>query len=57
VSLVDEDIDVSPQIQICRHVAELVDHRHDDAPVVVAQELVEPGDAVRVLQIAQAERG
>ena len=33
-----------------------MDHRHDDAPVVVAQELVEPGDAAGVLQIAQAER-
>ena len=36
VRLVDEDIDVLPQIQIRRHVAELVDHCYDDAPVVVA---------------------
>ena len=43
--------------EIRRHVAELVDHRHDDAPVVVLQELVEPGDAAGVLQIAEAERG
>ena len=33
-----------------------MDHRHDDAPVVVAQELIEPGDAVGVFQITQAER-
>ncbi len=40
-----------------RHVAELVDHGHDDAAVVVAQQLVEPGDAAGVLQVTQAERG
>ena len=47
----------SRMIQVRRYVAELVDHRHDDASVVVAQELVEPGDAAGVLQVAQAERG
>ncbi len=57
VGLVDEDVDVRAGVEIRRHVAELVDHRHDDAPVVVLQELVEPGDAAGVLQIAQAERG
>ena len=40
VGLVGEDLDVLPQVQIRRHVKELVDHRHDDASVVVAQELV-----------------
>jgi hypothetical protein len=57
MGFVDEHVDVLPQVQIRRHVAELVDHRHDDAPVVVAQQLVEPGDAAGMLQVAQAERG
>jgi len=39
------------------HIAELVNHRHNDAPVVIFQQLVEPGDAPSVLQIAQTERG
>jgi hypothetical protein len=39
VGLVDEDVDVRARVQVRRHVAELVDHGHDDAPVVVAQEL------------------
>ena len=56
MSLVDQDIDILPQIQIRRHIAELMDHRHDDASVVVAQELIEPGDAVGVFEITQAER-
>jgi hypothetical protein len=57
VGFVDQDVDVRARVQVRRHVAELVDHRHDDAPVVVAQQLVEPGDAAGVFQIAQAERG
>ena len=39
VGLVGEDLDVLPQVQIRRHVAELVDHCRDDTSVVVAQEL------------------
>jgi hypothetical protein len=57
VGLVDEDVDVRAGVEIRRHVAELVDHRHDDAPVIVLQKLVEPGDAGGMFQIAQAERG
>ncbi len=57
MGFVDEDVDVCARVEIRRHVAELVDHRHDDAPVVVAQQPVEPGDAAGVLQVAQAERG
>ena len=34
VGLVDQHEDVLARVQIRRHVAELVDHRHDDAPVV-----------------------
>ena len=34
VSLVDQDEDVLPRVEVRGHVAELVDHRHDDAPVV-----------------------
>jgi hypothetical protein len=56
VGLVDEHVDVRARVEVRRHVAELVDHRHDDAPVVVAQQLVEPGDAAGVLQVAQAQR-
>jgi len=57
VGFVDEDVDVRARVEIRRHVAELVDHRHDDAPVVATQQLVEPGDATGVLQVALAERG
>ena len=57
VRFVDEDVDVPPRVQVRRHVAELVDHRHDDPAVVVPKKLIETGDAARVLQIAQAERG
>ena len=57
VGFVDEDVDIRARVEIRRHIAELVDHRHDDAPVVVLQQLVEPGDATGVLQVAQAERG
>ena len=57
VRFVDENVDVRANIDIGRHIAELVDHRHNNAPVVVAQQLVEPGDAASVLQIAQTECG
>ena len=56
VRLVDQDVDVRPRVQVRRHVAELVDHRHDDAAVVVLQQLVEPRDAAGVLHVAQAQR-
>ncbi len=36
VGFVDQDVDVRARVQVRRHVAELVDHRHDDAPVVVS---------------------
>ena len=38
VGLVNEDVDIRAPIDICWHVMELVDHRHDDAPVVVSSE-------------------
>jgi hypothetical protein len=57
VRFVDEDVDVRSVIDIGRHIAELVNHRHNDAPVVIFQQLVEPGDAPSVLQIAQTECG
>jgi len=57
VGFVDQHVDVRARVQVRRHVAELVDHRHDDAAVVVAQQLVEPGDAAGVLQVALAQRG
>jgi hypothetical protein len=44
VGYVDEEVDVLPLVQVRRHVAEVVDHRVCDAVVVVAQELIEPGD-------------
>ena len=52
VGFVDEDVDVFPLVQVRRDVAEFVDHRDDDAAVVVAQELVEPGDAGGVFEVA-----
>ena len=54
VGFVDEDVDVRALVEIRRHVAELVDHRHDDAPVVVPKQPVEPRDAAGVLQVAKA---
>lgn len=54
--LVDEHIDVLPQVQVRRHAAELVDHRHDDAPVIDLQQLVQPPDAAGVFQIPQPQR-
>ncbi len=57
VGFVDEDVDVFPLVQVRRDVAEFVDHRDDDAAVVVAQELVEPGDAAGVLEVAEVEGG
>ncbi len=56
VGLVDQHVDVRAGVEVRRHVAELVDHRDDDATVVVAQQLVQLGDAVGVLQIAQPQR-
>ena len=56
VRLVDQDIDVRAGIDIGRHIAELVDHGDDDAPVVVTQKLVEPGNAGGMFQIAQPQR-
>ena len=44
-------------VEIRWHVAELVDHRDDDAPIVVLQQPVEPSAAVGVFQVAQAECG
>ena len=35
VGFVDEDVDVRARIEVRRHVSELVDHRHDDAPIIV----------------------
>ena len=57
VRFVDENVDVRANIDIGRHIAELVNHRHNDAPVVLFQQFVKPGNAASVLQIAQAERG
>jgi len=57
VGFVDEDVDVFPLVQVRRDVAEFVDHRDDDAAVVVAQELVEPGDAGGVFEVAEVEGG
>jgi hypothetical protein len=57
MGLVDEDVDVRAHVEIRRHVAEFMDHRHDDAPVVVLQQLVEPPDTPRMLQISQTQRG
>ena len=56
VGFVDEDVEVGARVEVRRHVAELVDHRYDDSPVIVLQQLVEPGDAAGVFQVAQAER-
>ena len=35
---------------------ELVDHRYDNAPVVVLQQPVKPGDALGMLQVAETDR-
>ena len=35
VSLVDQHEDIPPRVEIGRHVAEFVDHRHDNAPVIL----------------------
>ena len=43
-------------VQVRRHVAELVDHRHDDAPVILPQQPVQRRDAVGVRHVAQAHR-
>ena len=48
-----------PRVEVRRHVAELVDHRHDDAPVVLpflVEQLVQRRDAVGVRHVAQAHR-
>ena len=37
VGFVDEDVDIRAGVEVRRHVAELVDHRDDDAPIVVLQ--------------------
>ena len=55
VRLVDQHVDVAPRVDVHRHVAELVDHRHDDAPVVVLEQSVEHGNVVRVLQVADPQ--
>ncbi len=57
LGLVDQDVDVRAGIDIGWHIAELVDHRHDDTPIVLLQQLVEPGDAASMFQIAQTECG
>jgi len=57
VGFVDEDVDVFPLVQVRRDVAEFVDLGDDDAAVVVAQELVEPGDAGGVFEVAEVEGG
>ena len=57
VCLIDQHVDIGAGVEIRGHIAELVDHRHDDAAVVGGEQLVEAGDAAGVLHIAQAEGG
>ena len=56
VRLVNEHVDVLPQVQVRGHVAELVDHRHDDAPVILPQQPVQLRDAAGVRHVGQADR-
>jgi hypothetical protein len=57
VRFIDQHVDVGAPVEIRRHVAELVDHRHDDAAVVGGEQLVEAGDTAGVLHIPQAQGG
>ncbi len=56
VGLVDQHEDVRPRVEVRRHVAELVDHRDDDAAVVLLEQLVQLRDAVGVRHVAQPDR-
>ena len=58
VRLIDQHENIFPCVQVGRHVAELVDHRHDDAPVVLplaVEQAVEFRDAVRVCDVPEAD--
>ncbi len=57
VRLVDQNIDVRAHVDPRGHVAKLVDHRHDDTPIIIFQQLIEPGDAACMFQVAETERG
>ena len=60
MGLVDEDENILAGIELRRHVAELVDHRDDDAAIILAflvQQLVERGDAVGVRDVGHADSG
>ncbi len=57
MGFIDQHVDVAAQVQIGGHVAELVDGRDDEAAIVAAEQLVQPGDAVGVLDVLHAERG
>ena len=53
---IDQDIDVRSRVEVFRHVAELVNRRHDDAAIVFLQQTVEPDDAAAVFKSAQSKR-
>ena len=57
MGFIDQHVDVAARIQIGGHVAELVDGRDDEAAIVAAEQLVQSGDGVRVLDVLHPQRG
>ena len=57
MGFIDQHVDVAARIQIGGHVAELVDGRDDEAAIIAAEQLVQAGDGVRVLDVLHAQRG
>src|SRR5262249_5959738 len=58
VSLVDQDENVAPQVDICPHVAKFVNHRHYDAAIILpllVEELVESCNTVGVRDVGHSD--